>query len=65
MKAGHRDEISYLLRILVFADNFLLIGNSPTELEDMKKLWQEGMASLGWTVPAEDFYLGLNGGGQH
>ena len=58
MKAGYSDEISYYLCILVFADNFWIIGKSPGELEGMTKLWQERMASLGWTVPAEDFCWG-------
>jgi hypothetical protein len=43
---------------LLFADIFWLIGKSPAELEGMTKLWQERMASLGWTVPAEDFCWG-------
>ena len=58
MKAGYSDEISYLLCILVFADSFWLIGKSPTELEELTKLWQERMAALGWTVPADDFCWG-------
>ena len=27
-------------------------------MEDMTRLWQERMATLGWTVPAEDFSWG-------
>ena len=58
MKAGYSDEVSYYLCILVLAVNFWLIGKYLTELEEMTKLWQVRMASLGWTVPAEDFCWG-------
>ena len=58
MKAGYSDEVSYYLCILVFCGFWGLIGKSSTELEGMTKIWQERMASLGWTVPAEDFCWG-------
>ena len=37
---------------------FPVIGISPTEPEETTKLWQEIMATLGCTVPANDFSWG-------
>jgi hypothetical protein len=40
--------------ILVFADNFWLISNSPSHLENMLKVWLECLQTKGWKVPLKE-----------